>query len=434
MKSLSLALILSTLLLVGCTETETEKESANQLEPSMTLNQVAERYVKLSLSIGHHHKSYVDAYYGPDEWRSDDKQPLLILLKRAEALVNDIQSIVPEKEQQLRKKFLLVQTRAAKAFIGQLNGDKLTFDEESLAFYDAVSPKLNVNELDATLATLATLLPGEGELSTRMHEFKEQFVIAKDKLDIVFTAAINESRIRTKRYIELDENERFSLEYVSDKVWSGYNWYKGNSYSLIQMNTDLPIHIDRAIDLASHEGYPGHHVFNSLIEKHLVDGKGWMEYSVYPLFSPLSLLAEGSANYGIEVAFNPEDRIKFEKEVLFPLAGLNAEQADLYYEIQGVIQELSYAGNMIAQEYLDGEIDKSTAIALQMKYSLTSRKKSAQRIAFVEAYRAYVINYNLGQDLVKSYVEKRTEKGGDEKKWQVFAELLSNPLSASMMK
>ena len=36
---------------------------------------------------------------------------------------------------------------------------------------------------------------------------------------------------------------------------------------MIQVNTDLPITIDRAIDLACHEGYPGHHVYNALLEK-----------------------------------------------------------------------------------------------------------------------------------------------------------------------
>jgi len=427
MKSLSLALISTLLLLVSCSDTNKSQE------PPMTLNQAAECFVKLSLSIGHHHEYYVDAYYGPEEWRSAEKVALTTLETNAGNLINEIQSIEPEKGQEIRKELLLIQTLAAKAFIGQLNGVTLSFDEESQAFYDAVSPKFNQAELNSILEKLDTMVPGEGELSTRMINFNANFIIAKDKLDAVFTAAINESRIRTKKYIDLDEKENFSLEYVTNKVWSGYNWYKGKSYSLIQMNTDFPIRIDRAIDLASHEGYPGHHVFNSLMEKHLVDGKGWMEYSVYPLFSPLSLLAEGSANYGIEVAFNHEERVKFEKAVLFPLAGLNVDQADLYYEIQEVMQKLSYAGNMIAQQYLDGEIDKNTAIELQMKYSLTSREKSTQHIAFIEVNRAYVINYNLGQDIVKQYVEKLVGDGGEEKKWQVFMDLLSNPRTASMM-
>ena len=69
------------------------------------------------------------------------------------------------------------------------------------------------------------------------------------------------------------------------------------------MNTDLPIFIDRAIDLACHEGYPGHHVYNALLEKNLMRDRGGSEFSVYALFSPQSLIAEGTANYGIEVAF-----------------------------------------------------------------------------------------------------------------------------------
>jgi hypothetical protein len=90
---------------------------------------------------------------------------------------------------------------------------------------------------------------------------------------------------------------------VTGKSWGAYNWYQGSFRSRIQVNTDLPIFIDRALDLACHEGYPGHHVYNVLLEKNLVRDRGWIEFTVYPLFSPQSLIAEGSANLGIEVAF-----------------------------------------------------------------------------------------------------------------------------------
>ena len=82
----------------------------------------------------------------------------------------------------------------------------------------------------------------------------------------------------------LPTGETFTVEYVNDKSWSGYNWYQGGFRSLIQVNTDLPIFIDRAIDLACHEGYPGHHVYNALLEKTLVRDRGWVEFSVYALF------------------------------------------------------------------------------------------------------------------------------------------------------
>ena len=95
------------------------------------------------------------------------------------------------------------------------------------------------------LAKLSDLLPGEGALITRMVAFNQAFAIPRDKLDAVFSAAIAESRARTKQFIDLPDDESFRLEYVTNQVWSGYNWYKGNYRSVIQINTDLKIFIDR---------------------------------------------------------------------------------------------------------------------------------------------------------------------------------------------
>ena len=176
------------------------------------------------------------------------------------------------------------------------------------------------------------MLSGTGDVSGRLERYKQLFVIPKEKLDTVFKAAIAEGRRRTLQHIALPSTERFTVEYVNNKPWSGYNWYKGNCFSVIQVNTDLPIFIDRAVDLACHEGYPGHHVYNMLMEKNLFRERGWMEFSVYPLFSPQSLIAEGSANFGIEVALPGDERVHFERDVLFPIAGLDPSKAEEYYK------------------------------------------------------------------------------------------------------
>jgi len=399
----------------------------------MTLDNLAEQYVKLALAVGEHHPYYVDAYYGPSEWRTGEKRPFKDLKVDISTLLDQLEQVQNSEAQSQRKAFLQVQTKSMLTFIQIINKEKVSFDDESLRLYDAVSPNITEAELDKALNKLDLMLPGNGSVSERMNDFIEQFVIPKDKLDSVFKAAVVESRKRTKQYIELEEQESFTIEYVQDKVWSGYNWYQGNSYSLIQVNTDFPIYIARAIDLASHEGYPGHHVFNSLMEKHLVNGKGWIEYSVYPLFSPMSLLAEGSANYGVDVVFPHAERIKFEKDVLFPLAGLDASKVELYYQVQTVKQQLSYADNMVAKRYLDGEIDDQKAIELLVKYTLVTEKKAQQRLGFINANRAYVINYNLGQDIVKNYIEKQTKTGTQDEVWALFSELLANPKTASMM-
>jgi hypothetical protein len=170
------------------------------------------------------------------------------------------------------------------------------------------------------------------------------------------------------------------------------------------------------------------------MEKNLVRGRNWIEFSVYPLFSPQSLIAEGSANYGIDVAFPGEERVAFEREVLFPLAGLAEEKAAEYYRIQELTKGLSYAGNEAARQYLDGKISREAATQWLVKYALMTPDRARQRIDFIEKYRSYVINYNFGQDLVKRYIEKN---GGTavnpEKRWELFKNLLSNPHTPSQL-
>ncbi len=233
----------------------------------------------------------------------------------------------------------------------------------------------------------------------------------------------------------MPSNERFTVEYVTGKSWSGYNWYQGNFRSLIQVNTDLPIYIDRALDLACHEGYPGHHVYNVLLEKNLVVDRGWMEYTVYPLFSPQSLIAEGTANYGIEVAFPPADRMRLEQDVLFPLAGLDPARVAEYYQVLELVDRLSYAGNEAARRYINGEIDRAGAVAWLEKYAMYTRPRAEQRVRFIDQYRSYVINYNLGKDLVRAYIERKMGRDRTpQRRWREFTARLSSPRLPSGLK
>jgi hypothetical protein len=406
---------------------------------------VAERYVKLVLAVGQHDADYVDAYYGPPEWRKaaeEAKVPLSALEEQGAALERDLASFsagAPSPTDAelwaLRREYLTKQAAALRARLAMLGGKRLTFDQESRALYDAVAPTHTAAEFDATLKALEGRLPGDGPLLARYDAYKNRFVIPPARLDRVFKEAIRACRERTAKAVELPPDERFTLEYVTGKSWSGYNWYQGRYRSLIQVNTDLPIYIDRALDLACHEGYPGHHVYNALLEKNLVRDRGWVEYTVYALFSPQSLIAEGTANYGIEVAFSKPDRVAFERDVLFPLAGLDPAKAGEYYEVLDLVDRLSYAGNEAARQYLDGVIDRRGAADWIERYALYSRPRAEQRVKFVDQYRSYVINYNLGKDLVRAYVEKKAGPGATPaRRWREFAALLSSPRLPSGLK
>jgi hypothetical protein len=413
------------------------------------MSTVAERYVHLVLALGQHDPDYVDAFYGPAEWKTQaeqEKKSLDEIGAAAQELSATLNGNRPSPQSspwpgrgdgnvrttgsdlvQLRREYLQKQISALAARVRMLRGEKLKFDDESRALYDAVAPTYKDSHFDQILAQLEAKIPGNGPLWERYEKWRKPFVIPKEKLDTVFQLAIKECRARTQAHITLPPNESFTVEYVTNKPWGGYNWYKGNFHSVIQVNTDLPIYIDRAVDLAAHEGYPGHHVYNSLLEKNLVRDRGWPEFSVYALFSPQSLIAEGTANFGREVAFPTKtDRMKFEKEVLFPAAGIDASRADEYYVVQDLMKQLDYAANEAARRLVNGEIDENAAAQWLQKYAVMDPKRAQQRVKFIKRYRSYVINYNLGEDMVRRYIEKRSGTDSD-KRWSEFGKLLSSP-------
>ncbi len=400
-----------------------------------SLNELAEQYVRLMLDIGQHDPDFIDAYHGPQEWMESSKKMkhhLTALMDRADAVAKRLRSVrVPRKDAQslLRKTYLQKQLIAATTRIEMMMGKKFSFDEEAKRLYDVRPPSYSAKYFDGILKKFsASLPPGKGSIQERYSAFKQQFIIPKEKLDTIFTAAILECRTRTARYIKLPDNERFDFEFVTDKAWSGYNWYQGDAKSLIQVNVDLPIFIDRAVDLAAHEGYPGHHVYNVLLESELLKKNGWIEFCVYPLFSPQSLIAEGSANYGVDIVLPGNERTEFEKRVLFPLAGIDTSMADRYYAVESLKSKLAYAGNEAARGYLNGTMTKDQTVSWLTTYALFDSARAVQRVKFIEKYRSYVINYNLGQDLVRAYVEKKSGKRPTaEKRWEVFEALISSP-------
>lgn len=420
-------------LLGACSQPAEDVEVSSE-SAEAGLDDIAARYVRLALAFGEHDTAYVDAYFGPDEWSTDAVSRAASLdALRSEtgelaAALEAVDTTRMEEIQRLRHSVLTKRIDSMWLRMQMADGRLLDFDEESAILFDAVAPDLGAGDFEAILEEIDALIPGDAPLPERVESFRQNFVIPKDRLKAVFDAAIAECRRRTLEHIDLPPDESFEIEYVTDQPWSGYNWYKGDFFSLIQINIDLPIFIGRAVDLGCHEGYPGHHTYNVLLERDLVDGRGWMEFTLNPLYGPQSLISEGSANYGIEVAFPAGERARFEREALFPLAGLDASEAERYYRLAELLDMLSYAGNEAARDYLNGDISAAEAARWLVTYTLSAPERAEQRVRFFDTYRSYVINYNLGKDLVREYVERRA---GDDPgaRWMEFARVLSLPMT-----
>lgn len=410
------------LLVAACTSPRGEAGSGN-------LDAIARDYVALILEIGEHEPGYVDAYYGPPEWaeaaKAETRTPVQ-LIAAAEALTARLEA-EPTRGRDAavvqRRAYLLAHVAAAHARLKMLSGERFSFADEAEALF-GVRPELRpLTEFDPIVAEVEALLPGDAPLADRVAAAVARYVIPRDRLEPVIAAAIAECRRRTAARMSLPEGESFTLEYVGDKPWSAYNWYKGGAVSLIQVNAGLPITIDRAVDWGCHEGYPGHHVYNALLEQTFVRERGWVEMSVYPLFSPMSFIAEGTANAGIELAFPGAEKTAFEREVLYPLAGLNPALAGEMEQFLALRRRLAYAEYTIADDYLAGRADVPTTVERLMRYQLMTRDRAEQRVRFIDTYRSYVVNYGLGRDVAEAWIARQ----GDDP-WAAMQTLLSSQI------
>lgn len=408
--------------------------SCNPAEKKRSLNDLAIDYVKLGLEIGKYDPVFVDAYYGPDSlsFTGDvlDSFPKAAFRNRVSLLQSKLDAVSSEatssKEEVMRANWIYAQLTAFDRRIRVFSEDYGTFDEEAEELFGVKVPSYDSAHFINLIEKLDRILPGEGAINERIKALTNKFVIPEDRLDTVFQVAINEARRITTEKFDLPKEESFTLEYVKDKVWGGYNWYQGNYNSLIQINTDRPLGIDRAIDLACHEGYPGHHVYNMMLEKNLYIDKGWVEISMYPLFSPQSLIAEGSANYGIDMAFPGKKYGEFATQVLMPLAGLDTTSASAYFEFIHIREQLNYARNEAARGIINGTMSEAEIDHWLEDFALTTTSRP-----FIKQNRTYIVNYNYGKDMVKAYIESQSETLED--RWKPLGVLLSSPVTPKEM-
>ncbi|MBN2010130.1 hypothetical protein JW960_12365 [candidate division KSB1 bacterium] len=406
------------------------------------LDSIAESYVKLALRLGQYDANYVDAYYGPDEWKPaptslENMPPFPYQTFRSEAdsllnLLNHMNIARFDKLWTLRYNFLTKAVASLQTKIEMIHGHHYNYDEEARQLFDVELADMDTIYFRSIIRTLNELLPGDKPLYQRIDEFSSQFNIPADKLEHAFRATLDECRRRTLAHIELPQNERFDLEFVLDKPWSAYNWYKGNYQSLIQVNTTHPISAYGIVSLATHEGYPGHHVNSVLIEKYLYRDCGWVEFCISPLYAPYSVIMEGLANAAIDITFPDNELQLFMKNVLFPIAGLGTSDIERYIEVRHYVEALEFARLNTLRAFSNGDISREQAIDQLQTMALIPLEKTARVLKFSETYGAYSVTYVVGLQLIRDYLKQHGGIDSDSQ-WQIMSELLSTPRTPSGM-
>lgn len=121
------------------------------------------------------------------------------------------------------------------------------------------------------------------------------------------------------------EDNGVVYEAVTDKPWSGYNWYQGGFKSLNQFNVDNTFNTNTIRSVIYHE-YE-HHVSNLWREKSYLD-TGNLELAIVPLHTGRCVISEGTADTAKDFLDveeeNPAARVVNELYKLRRITSINA--------------------------------------------------------------------------------------------------------------
>lgn len=389
--------------------------------PRDPLEQHAREFVSLATAIGTYNPAEVDAYFGPPDLDRSKEQPAkpAELLEQARTLLAALTptAVSSVREQRLKARVenlvsLLAVSAAAKPPL---------FADEARELYGLELPPADGETTQRLLKELGDLLTGTGTLAFRLAAFQNQLVIPPGKREAVFERALEECKRRTQAHWTLPRNDELIVEFTRE-VDSAWHRYQGNGRSQLQINPLAVAFVGAALDVACHEGYPGHHAQFLLFEASAPEGLP-VEERVVLLRSADSVLREGAANYGVELVWTPEERLAFERDVLFPLAGLAPAQAEKAGQVHRILLELGNAALPILQEYRDNVISFNTATFRLEREAMVGSPKAL--LEFVDRHGAYVAGYTVASRRIREFIAAKVAAGAEA--WAVLEEALVGP-------
>jgi hypothetical protein len=385
-------------------------------------------FVTLALQLASlkDHGDEIDAYFGPESQRPSPGEPpvtLDTLTANAGALLTTI-----EHEQEVaptpRGARQLAQVRSFVALLRVIEQPRRSsLEQEAWDVYRMSMPVIDQVAAKRALTALNAALPGRGSLSQRLAEFESRFVVPPERRQAVFTRALQECRQRTLAHWKLPPEEQLDVEWTSS-VDAAWHRYLGHGRSTLQINPQAVALIGSAIDVACHEAYPGHHAQFVVMEQNAGAAGLPVENQVVLLRSPASVLREGAANFGVELAFPWRERIAFDREVLFPLAGLPPAQARRYETVHRLVDELASAVTPILTAYRSERL--SFGEAASELVTDAQILEPAPLLQFTDKYGAYALGYVVARDRIRDYVNEQSRRSR-ESSWSVLRRVVAEP-------
>ena len=401
----------------------------------MESDHLIREYLLLGLRFDRIEEGYVDSYTGDQRLRrqvADEPAPQPAdLAKQADRLLAALPEVprsVGFTEQ--RAGFVGAHLRALSCAARKFAGEPVGFVDEVRDYFDVEIGRGEPDVYRAAHARIDEALGGSGPLTERMEADRRADELPPERLGEAIAAFSSALRDIVRATYPLPGTETVVYEVVTDKPWSGFNYYEGDYRSRVAVNADLRQQMSHLPSLIAHESYPGHHTEHCRKEERLVAGLGHGEQTIFLVNTPQCLMAEGLADLALHAAVGPgwgrwaqeiyaDLGLRFDGERAEALAAARAGLA-------GVRQD---AALMLHDEGRDAD---EVAAYLQ-RWLLVDDRRARQMLRFLSSplWRAYTSTYVEGYRLLRAWLDGRPDGVGLTAR---FGRLLDEPLIPSALR
>ncbi|MCV7170595.1 DUF885 domain-containing protein [Mycobacterium manitobense] len=398
----------------------------------MEADTLIREYLLLGLRFDRIEDGYVDSFTGDPALRravADEPPPdPADLARQARRLLAEI----PQSGglEQARADYLAAHLRALDCAGRKFAGEQVGFVDEVEAYFDVRIGKGDPSRYEAAHAKLEEALPGDGPLAERVQAHRTADEIPPERLEECIHAFSSALRDRVRADFPLPDAETINYEVVTDKPWSGFNYYLGNYTSTVAVNADLKQQMANLPRLVAHESYPGHHTEHCRKEFGLVAGQNQVEQTIFLVNTPQCLMAEGLADLALHAAIGSGWGV-WASEIYADLGlRFDGHRAQAVSEATAALADVRQdAALMLHDEHRDVD----DVVDFLRHWLLVDDKRARQTLRFLSSplWRAYTSTYVEGYRLLRGWLDARP---ADVSLTQRFGRLLDEPLIPSSLR
>lgn len=399
--------------------------SAHSTDERNVVDSLARRHVDLVIALGRHDAFTATSFFGPPAWRdAAPKMSTSEIVAHAEVLQTELRGAAKSlsgEDALARVARLIDEVEAFKATAHFIAGGSMPLEEEARRVYGMSIAPIPEVEITAYRNQIDDALAGPGPLTARYGDYAKRITVPAERLEVVVRLAVEECRQRTLSHIAIPEDGGAVISVEESDIAAEIQYIGGFKSKLVFKRR--PSSANRLLQLACHEGYPGHHLYAVLRERRAV-AQDRPEDFLWP--SRGVDISEGSADYAVRVTFQPHEEERFMREVLLPAAGLDPSAAAVLAKVSRPDWELkmrvAYEG---ARRMLVGEATLEEAGRWMVQAGLFDPTVAAGWLRFAKSAGAGALTYYPGHERARRAVEAA---GLDPaRRWQAFLAFISTP-------